>query len=186
MKIQHLISISLVALAAGCSKAPPMATRTYPLGADGTLSLSYPPTWAAQNVHPVEREATRTSTFDGIQFTPTNGERCAFLIELMPVSPENRNRLDLKALLAAQIPKALSNSPPPIQELKGEQASGYYFRLVDPKYTNAAPPPGEFKFGTEGFAKLGPLVLVFKMVNDDPASEPEALEVIRSAKIVKP
>src|SRR5262249_25212763 len=144
--------------------------------------VTFPTTWHVQDQPVVERQPDHTSTFDGLNFTPTNGEKFAFLIELVPVKT-NVPDAELKTLMETRLPAGLPGEKPSIQELKTQQGTGYYWVLTDPRPTL---PAGEFRYMTEGFAQLGPLLLSFRLVNDDHAAEAKALEVVRSARITKP
>jgi hypothetical protein len=189
LRAPGFICLGLLALAGGFGlSAQPLATKSYPIGAPGSLTFSYPATWKEELIRVREYQTNRSSTYDAIKFTPTNSEACNFLIELVPVNQTNAARVDLKQLLLAQGRGELTNSVETaleIHDLKGGEASGCYFRVTDRRWNNTAPPPGEFKYLTQGYARLGPMVLSFRLVADDAASEAEALEVIRTARIIK-
>ncbi len=70
-----------------------------------------------------------------------------------------------------------------IEELKGKEIMGYYFTLTD-----KAPKPGEWKYMTQGMAKLQSLLIFFTILDNRPDA-PErtvALDMLRQARVHKP
>jgi hypothetical protein len=49
-----------------------------------------------------------------------------------------------------------------IQELRGKQTVGYYYSLTD-----RAPPPGEYKYITQGELLVGELLTTFTILHQD-------------------
>ena len=190
LRARGFICLWLIALAGDFGvSALPLATKSYPMGAPGWLTFTYPATWKEELIRLREYQTNRSSTYDAIKFTPTNSESCVFLVELVPVNQTNAAHVDLKQLLLAQGRGELTNSVETaleIRDVKGGETSGCYFRVTDRRWNNTPPPSGEFKYLTQGYARLGSMVLSFRLVADDAASETEALEVIRTARITKP
>ena len=162
--------------------------KSYPIGPPYELKLSFPAAWKDEVARFQESRTNITATFDGIRFTPTNGERCFFQIILIPLIGTNAPLPDLKPQLIQEGERNLSNTVETsieLQALKGGEAAGYYYRVTDRKYVSATPTPPDYKYLTEGLATLGPMVLSFRLFDDDEAAEQEALDVIRSAQITK-
>ncbi len=189
MNASHSIFILFLAAICGCSKSgPPLTTKSYPIGSPYELKLTFPGVWKDEVTRFQESRTNATATFDGIRFTPTNGEHCIFQIILIPLLGTNTPTPDLKPKLLAGGQRGLSNTVETaieLHELKGAKASGYYYRLTDRRYVNETPTPPEYKYLTQGLANLGPLVLNFQLFDDDAATEEEALNVIRTAQITK-
>ena len=181
--------ILFLAAICGCSKpGPPLTTKSYPIGSPYELKLTFPAKWKDEVTRFQESRTNAIATFDGIRFTPTNGEHCVFQIILIPLLGTNTPTPDLRSNLLAGSQHELSNTVETaieLHELKGAEAKGYYFHLTDRKYVNVAPTPPEYKYLTQGLANLGPLVLNFQLFDNDAATEEAALNVIRAARITK-
>ena len=69
-----------------------------------------------------------------------------------------------------------------LQDFQGSSGHGFYFRATD-----KAPPPGEWKYLTQGMVRTGPIALTFSILTNDggEATEKAALEMIRLA-VVQP
>lgn len=183
---RSFLVLSLVVIC-GCSKSgPPLTTKAYPIGSPYELELSFPATWQDRVVRFQESRTNVLATFDGIRFTPTNEERCVFQIVLIPLLGTNTPVPDLKPQLLQGGERNLSNTVETaieLQALQGGKATGYYYRVTDRKFVSVTPTPPDYKYLTEGLASLGPLVLSFRLWDNDKAAEEEALKVIRAARI---
>jgi hypothetical protein len=126
-----------------------------------------------------------------LQFHPADGSGFAILVEIIPVDMEKARELNTRDALARPGQMELANSVEKelnIQDFKGEEAIGSYFTLTDKKLVNTAqPPPGEFKYVTQGCAKLEDLILSFRVVSNQPAGDEKtaALEMIKTACLVR-
>jgi hypothetical protein len=65
-----------------------------------------------------------------------------------------------------------------IQDFQGTSGHGYYFKATD-----KAPPPGEFKYLTQGMIRTGAIALTFTILTNDGQEgiTKAALELIRGA-----
>jgi hypothetical protein len=184
-------ALSLVLLLlAGCSKPEtPLQTKTYPMGKLGNLVLQFPLDWQQALIQVQEGTTNAIMTMDAIQFGPTNGSNFALLIELIPVGEQRAAAFDVKTQLRLNGQGELSNTVETslnLQEFKGSNTAGAWFHITDRRWVSTNPPPGEFKFLTQSYARLGPLILSCRLVANDPAIEPLALDVLKSARIDKP
>jgi hypothetical protein len=153
----------------------------------GKVRLTFPNAW---------RDSSDQVTQLGVpvqqlQFHPADGAGFAILLEIIPVGMEKARELDTREALARPGQMELANSVEKklnIQDFKGEEAAGSYFTLTDKKLVNTPqPPPGEFKYVTQGCAKLEDLILSFRVVSNQPAGDEKtaALEMIKSACLVR-
>jgi hypothetical protein len=154
----------------------------------GNLRLTFPNGWqiSADQVKelgiPVQR----------FQFHPTDGAGFAILLEIIPVDMEKARGVNPHDALLRPGQMELVNSVEKelnIQDFQGEEATGSYFTLTDKKLANTAqPPPGEYKYVTQGFAKLEDLILNFRIVSNQPAGveKTAALEMIKTACLSRP
>ena len=154
----------------------------------GTLSISLPVNWKADVINIQEVNTNQIATYDGIRMVPTNAEACLMQIELVPTDPTNRAPRDIHGILLSRQSAELTNTVETnltLQDFAGTQTSGAYFHLTDRRYVSTLPPANEFKYLTRGIGQVGPLMLVFTFLSNDTDVD-EALEVIKSARIVSP
>jgi hypothetical protein len=173
------------AVAAGkpASGAPAENQKGYLLGTNGTLFLTFPMDWQDGVKHVREKD----KVFDAVFFTPADTNRFNFMVEIVGLGGDLTNVADQRAALNYSGDRELTNCVEKslkIHDFKGEQAVGAYFRVTDRRLAAAPPNAGDFKYLTHGFAVLGPLVLSFELVSNDPArDEPAAIEVLRRARL---
>jgi len=166
-----------------------MTTKSYPLGERGTLVLAFPADWKDALPRIREVATNMTLTFDAIQFQPATGSNWSILIQLVPLNETNIAKLDIKALALERGQGLLAGAVetnPAVQELKGVEAQGYYFDVTDRQWTNASPPPGAVKYGMNGSARMGRLLLNFFVGTNDKDIEKQALDVISNARLTPP
>jgi hypothetical protein len=154
----------------------------------GNLRLTFPSGWqiSADQVKelgvPVQR----------LQFHPSDDAGFAILLEIIPVDMEKARELNPRDALLRPGQMELANSVEKelnIQDFQGEEATGSYFTLTDKKLANTAqPPPGEYKYVTQGYAKLEDLILNFRIVSNQPAGNEKTatLEMIKTACMTRP
>jgi len=158
------------------------------MGKLGTLVLTYPKIWKEELTTVAEAGEKAVMTFDAIRFTPAAGSNFAFQIQIIPVGDQRATAYDIKAQLVQNGRGELTNSVEGalnIREFKGSNVVAGAFRVTDKRWINTPPPAGEFKYLTQGVAKLGPLILSFRLVANDLDVEPLALELVKSARIDK-
>jgi len=153
----------------------------------GKVRLTFPNGWQESS----ERVTQLGIPVQRFQFHPADGAGFAILLEIIPVDMDKARELDTREALARPGKMELSNSVEKelnIQDFKGEEATGSYFTLTDKKLADTAqPPPGEFKYVTQGCAKLEDLILSFRVVSNQPAGEEKtaALEMIKTVCLVR-
>jgi len=179
--------IVILLSSAGYAQSLPHATRSFPMGQRGNLVFDYPRDWTNDLITLSEKGATNFAYFDAVLFCPigTNNQ-CALQIELIPVSQLNA---DLKTLLATQGQQELTNAVENeivVRELTPGQTNGWYFNVTDKRFSHSNPPTGEFKFLSQGYSEIGPLVLNFRFVANQESSRETALEIVRATKITPP
>lgn len=159
--------------------------KGFPIKGAGTLQLSYPKSWS-DSMREV-RQSNRPVTM--IKLSPGNEQDFAVMLEVAQVGEDKTRNLDVKAFLTQvgkmELPHAVEKSID-IQELNGPEVNGAYFTVTDKKFTAGMPQPGEYKYLTQGYAKLKGLVITFRVVSNRPegAGKATALDMVRSARLL--
>jgi hypothetical protein len=164
-------------LAAAFAWADESRLRRYELPNLDTLELTLPPAWV-DNVDVPPGGAPLT-----IQLTPADG--APFAVHLTPQSPDPTAArvMDSAALYEAVRESAERIRPQTIEEtvdierLRGTRGAGYFYSLTDRE-----PPPGEFRYMTQGALQVGALIVWFTILtNDGQAAEVDrALAMLQS------
>lgn len=137
-------------------------TRAFSLPSHGTLQLKVPKSWQSK----VSQSPGEPSP--SIVFFPQG--KPAFLVLLSPIRAarpdvvlsgpaEVRKNVEQAAELARPhaVEKAIQ-----VRELKGPSIAGYYFQVTD-----KAPKPDEYKYMTQGMARLDTLLVTFTALTND-------------------
>jgi hypothetical protein len=124
-----------------------------------------------------------------MQFRPKDGDAFALIVNVNNVGQTNVERLDIHAELQkaweAQSTNAVEKSLE-IHDLEGREVKACYFVMTDKNRTIAAPKQGEFLYLTQGYAKIGTLILSFRFVSNHlEAEQGQMLDMIKTARFVK-
>lgn len=160
--------------------------KEFPIKGDGTLQLTIPGTWQGSR-----REITQAGRpVTVIELNPDNKGDFGVMLEVSPVGEEKAKNLDIKQFLQEAgktiLPDSVEKSLD-IQGLKGPELEGAYFTVTDKRYLTGMPEPGEYKYLTQGYAKLSGLVITFRVVSNRATGlgKTEALEAIKNAHLEK-
>ena len=170
----------LLAFAATAAVTAYGDTKKYPLPDNTTLVLSVPPGWKD------ELRAKEGSTPATIFLTPNDGT--PFQVFVTPVG-----RAKPDAGTAAQMRQSVQESADKVKpravesvlavaEFTGATGPGYYFSATD-----SAPPPGEFKYLTQGMLLVGEVVVSFGVLTNDGQEKvkDQALSMLKNAAVIK-
>jgi hypothetical protein len=156
--------------------------RTYSVPNHGQLELTVPSEWREKLAQP------SSDVPPTIMFQPRNGDEFKFLITAM-WKEKPRIDFDDPAQFRAMVEKFGSTqlstaveSKLDVQELRGEEAIGYYYLLTD-----KAPKPGEYEYAVSGIVSVGELLLSVTVLlhgKESPARQ-MALEVLKTARHLK-
>ncbi len=175
---------------AGCAgaKPRPAASRSpdrtaFEVPGHGGLEISLPPGWTATP------EAGAPPAPMRIRLTAPGGAFVAIIAPFWnPGEPEEPTARADNARLLAEIARraALAGSAEreiPLEELAGEGVRGFWFAASDRDLMGRAAGPGEWRFLLQGVAAVGPLVVVFDLLDDAPGPQREQLlAVVRGAR----
>jgi hypothetical protein len=157
--------------------------HVYPLQNHTGLVLPVPDGW---------KEEIRAATANGpksLYFTPQKGSGFAVAVTPIVAMKDGSSIPDAAAihgLVAASAqrlaPRAVEKQLT-IKELVGPSCRGYYFFATD-----RAPPPGEWKYLTQGIVRIGAVDVEFDILTNDGegAVGTAALEMIRHARNLSP
>lgn len=157
--------------------------HAYPLQNHTGLVLSVPDDW---------KEEIKRARADGPQslfFTPQNGTAFAVAVTPIVAMKDGSNIPDtatIRGLVSASAqrlaPRAVEKQLA-IKPIVGPSCKGYYFFATD-----RAPAPGEWKYLTEGIARVGSIDVAFDILSNDghEAVAKAALDMIRHARYVSP
>jgi hypothetical protein len=155
-----------------------ISPRYYPLPGHGTLLLQVPAGWLDRLVQP-PGDMPPTVTF-----SPRSGAAFEVLVTAgWPTKPGeplmDRNELKRQVEMAADKaqPRSLEKVLV-VKELAGLVCRGFYFSASD-----RAPKPGEYKYLTQGIARVRGVLLVFTVLSNDgqEAIVRAALDMVRGA-----
>jgi hypothetical protein len=152
------------------------SVQSYKLPGHGTLILIVPDAWRGDEKQSEAGPPT-------IGFGAKSGAPFAVLISAVWGATPGATPDDAK-IRAAVVSAAMSAEPQsveeklPIQDFQGVSGHGYYFKATD-----KAPPPGEFKYLTQGMIRTGAIALTFTILTNDgqEAIAKAALDVVRTA-----
>jgi hypothetical protein len=160
--------------------------RTFPISGTGDLILTFPRGWNSSS-RPMAAGGTVGQV---ILLYPKEGYYWILSIEAVNVGTNATKDLDTRKILAEAGKAELTNSVEKtltIKDFKADEVSGSYFSLTDKNLTMAAPKDGQYKYLTQGYAKMDGVVLSFRLVSNKISAEDEkaALETIKSARFVR-
>jgi len=162
LRLIYLLAISFFV----CGAALAGDETRFALPGHGTLVMQVPPAWEQEvRKHPGDFPPT---------IVLTGFESSAFVVMVTPrwaqsgseadfLAPEGIRAIVEKAAHAAE-PQALEDRIN-IVTMGGGKGPGYYFQATD-----RAPKPGEFKYMTQGAARVDQLVCTFTILTDDAKS----------------
>ncbi len=188
MRVSVMVPISkygvclFVLLAASVALAEENTLRHYPLPGHGALQISTPGAWQEK----VQRRPNPLPPT--IVFTPESGSSYQILLTPMyplreeislPTPAQLRNNVEREAKRVQE--QALEKTIP-VQELKGADTIGYYYRVTD-KSSQAS----EYKYMTQGALLLKKSTLLFTILTNDGADgiEGEAMTMLKNAAQVE-
>lgn len=155
--------------------------KEYSLSDKGQLLLNVPDTWKDSIKRPADNLPPT------INFNAQSGKQFEFLIT--PIwSLNNRPPMTTEELhknvkdVAVEFQPLSVEKEIKINEIKGRQGTGYYF-----KSTDRAPKPDEFKYLTQGMIKVRDLIVTFSILTNDgqDAVRESALDVIKNMANVR-
>lgn len=168
------------------STAQATISKEYRIKGAGVLRLAVPITWASRP----RRIPEGREVIDAIEFAPFTGVDFLIHLELRNLGPGVTKSFDIHASLIQAANAELDDSVEKsvdIHDINGPEVTGGYYSVTDKRYVTAQPNPGEFKYLTQGFAKLGTMLLKFRLLSNQPPGEEkdQLVEMIRSAQFSK-
>jgi hypothetical protein len=176
------------AAATAAEKAPaPTATiaKDYPLPEVGTLHLAVPKTWRDS----FKKTLEAGSRVDELKFLPAEGSNYVVMVYAIHMLDGRKVReFDPKSVVLESVKEELKGSvetTPEVHNFSGPNVTGSYLSLTDKSISGDSPKAGEFKYLTTGYAKLGTLILSFRVLSNRPGGEEKsaALEMVKSARL---
>jgi hypothetical protein len=169
--------VSLGATAAVASE------HAYPLQNHTGLVLPVPDGWNE------EIKSARADVPTSLFFTPESGPSFAVAVTPIVTMKDGSNIPSAEAIRGLVSASAQRLAPRAVEkqlaikELIGPSCRGYYFFATD-----RAPAPGEWKYLTQGIARVGGIDVAFDILTNDgqEAVARAALEMIRHARHVSP
>lgn len=160
--------------------------KVYPFRGAGVLRLTFPKTWI-DSVKPVPEGRELVNV---IRFMPFGMGDFEVSIEVRNLGEPMTKAYDIKATLIQVGNLELTNCVEKsldIHDFKGPEATGSYYTVTDKRWVEVQPGPGEYKYLTQGYAKLAGTVLKFRVVSNQPPGEEtnEALAMIKGARFTR-
>ena len=149
--------------------------KAFSLPPHGELQLTLPAGWK-DRLKPTPRNPLPT-----LELSPATGAEVVVFITPIPLSAAQPALSNLKSatenMARASVAQSVEKKAD-IIALKGEQTDGYYFSLTD-----SAPAPGEYKYMSQGLARVGEMLLQFTILSNDPTQKARdtGLETLRTA-----
>jgi len=141
----------------------PSFERGFVLPGRGTLLLTAPATWGFRTSQP------GTGPRD-ITFLVADGHYQLMLTVFPQAAPilrgEKTARKYVENAREKSKPQALE-ADPPLEEIAGRNAAGYYFTITDKSLVGKAPQPENWKYGRQGALVVGESFLVFSLFSND-------------------
>ncbi|HEX9052138.1 MAG TPA: hypothetical protein VF841_16525 [Anaeromyxobacter sp.] len=186
------VAVAVALAVGGCAGAksrrgaPRPAGRTaFEVPGHGGLEISLPPGWTA-TPEPSEPTAPRRIRLEA----PGAGFVAIVSPFWNPGEPEDPAARADNARLLAEIARrgVLAGSVEqeiPLQELAGEGVRGFWFSATDRELAGRDAGPGEWRHLLQGVAAVGPLVVVFDLLDNAPGPQREQLlALVRGARHV--
>lgn len=171
----------LTALLGTFSTAAAAQLQRYPIATQGALELQVPDGWVG------EASGGTPKAPPTIQFSAP-GRDFAVLVTVFwssqgdpaALKPESVRAAMEKQAASPEISERAEEAKRPVQELRGPQASGYYFSATDKTWKAGT---GDYRYVTQGEVVVGTLVVTFTILTNAPAPDRDAaLEMLRSAR----
>ena len=165
------LTLLLLAPAVGGQDRP--AALPYAIPGHGRLNLSVPAGWR------VTSKALAQPPSLNLRFGPSSGDGFSLQVTAVWLDADklaNTTQASLKAtaIRSAEGPlRQAVEKAAVIQDLRGAQSAGFFFSLTD-----RAPPPGEYKYLTQGTYLTGEVMVVFTLLHREMPS-PEKEQAIR-------
>src|SRR3954469_20146145 len=167
----------ICALVATCAQASfaaerPGQARRFPIPGHGSILLEVPEGWRV-----VSKQLEAAPAVE-IQMGPASGEAFSIQVSSMFVDPAQDQHLttaSLKERMQQSADQSVSRSVEKkavLVELRGKQASGYYYSLTDKESTSA---PGDYKYMTQGSMITGRVLTVFTILEHDSSGKEKEL-----------
>ncbi|HWY77693.1 MAG TPA: hypothetical protein VN281_18890 [Verrucomicrobiae bacterium] len=164
-------------------RASAVTTNEYQLPAVGTLHLVVPSDWGGT----FKKTIVMGTRADEIQFQPKNADGFAVMVTAVHMNPESARDFNTKEVLTEAVQKELPDSvekTADIHGLNGPEVKGHYLSLTDATMSAKDAKPGQYKYVTTGYAKLGSLVLILRVGSNLNGDEKfQALELVRTARL---
>ncbi|MDB6110171.1 MAG: hypothetical protein JWR69_1921 [Pedosphaera sp.] len=159
--------------------------KDYTLPEVGTLHLSVPKTWRDSFKKTIE-VGTRV---EELKFQPREGNDFAILVAAIHMVDAGKVRdFDTRSAalegVKAELAGAVETALVP-HDFKGAEVTGSYVDLTDKNISATNPKPGEYKYLTQGYAKLSPIILTFRLLSNRPDGPEKAalVQMIESARL---
>jgi len=179
------MAVILLAGVVGWAAAAPAAERVYTLPGDhGSLVLPVPEGWSEKMQKP-QPHAPPTIR---LRESDDDGDFVAFVTALWPefgAAPDFGTAAGVRRIVAASAARMADRAVEREIELVpiGGGRTGFYFVATDKALVGRTPPPGEYRYVTQGALTVGGLLCTFTLyANEDPSDRIEAaLDMLRAA-----
>jgi hypothetical protein len=121
---------------------------------------------------------------DQVLFREPKADDFAVVISVIHMQEDKAKQLDPTEALLQAAKKEMGSAmetKPEVHLFNGPEVTAAYMSMTDATVSATAPKAGEFRFLTLGYAKLGNLVIAFRMVSNRPG-EAERLALIEMIK----
>ncbi|HZQ45789.1 MAG TPA: hypothetical protein VFC07_02155, partial [Verrucomicrobiae bacterium] len=126
--------------------------------------MTFPKTW----IDSVKPLPAGKELVNAIEFMPFGVGDFQVSIEVQNLGGRVTKAYDIRATLIQagnlELPDCVEKSLD-VHDFKGPEATGSYYTVTDKRLLNAPPKPGEYKYLTQGYAKLAGTVLKFRVVS---------------------
>jgi hypothetical protein len=183
---RNIKAVVLGALFVACSvfQVARAETERFSLGQWGQFEIDLPDDWSAVVSGPNSRSGV------AIRIVPNSDVPLVLLVTPIPVPDADTDIGNAVAESAerarAQLGEVAEEDELVIQRLSGRGCEGLYVSATDRTVTE--PSMDDFKYGTQGAAKVGRLLMTFTVLTNDKTA-PEravALEIVKSARHIPP
>ncbi len=160
--------------------------KDYPFKGAGVLRLTFPRTW----VDAPRKIMKGNEPVNVIEFVPFSGADFEVIVEVRNLGDFLTRAFDIRASLVkvgnTELPNCVEQSLD-IYDFKGPDVIGSYYTVTDKRWVSVQPQPGEYKYLTQGYAKLAGMVLKLRVLSNQAPGEEKnnALEMIRSARFTR-
>ncbi|HXJ55321.1 MAG TPA: hypothetical protein VNU68_01535 [Verrucomicrobiae bacterium] len=150
-------------------------SKSFAVPPNGEIQLALPAEWKGR-VIPSPRTSLPT-----IELSSTATEDFKVFMTPIPRGSSQPVWANLKSateLLSRPVVAQSVEKEADLIQLQGAQTEGYYFSVTD-----AAPAPGEYKYMSQGLARVGELLVQFTILSNDPTQKirDTGLEILRTA-----